>query len=386
VFAGRVVNDPVSARTVFRWSVAAGLGLLAVGIGALAIYTVRGIFVLAIVALFVAVSLDPAVRWLSRHGVRRTLAVTLIFGVAFIAVAGLVAAVVPPLVRQAATLSADLPGYIDRFAEQSRPIREFGDRYGLTGHLRDLAKDLPAKIGANVLGFARTLFGAVAATLTVIVLTIYFMADLPRLRRGVVRLFPPERRHHVARTVDVTVDKVGSYMIGNLLISVVAGIATFAIITAVGAPFALPLALVVAIADLIPLIGATLGAAVCVVVTALSTDIWPTAVLVVVLLVLYQQLENYVIAPRVLRNAVDLPAVAVLLAGLIGATVLGLVGALMAIPIAAVVRVIGTPMIDRMDAVEAHHAGARPEPGAAERDTDERDTDEPGANAAETEV
>jgi predicted PurR-regulated permease PerM len=346
------MNEPVSLRTIFRWAVVASLGVFLVSLGVLAVYTVRGILVLAIIALFIAVSLDPAVRWLVRHGVRRSWAVALIFVIAFLAVGGLLAAVIPPLVREGAALSDDLPRYIDQLTERSRRLREFGDRFGLTDRLRELAADLPAEIGANVLGFVRSFFGAVFTTLTVTVLTIYFMANLPKLQEGVVRLFPGPARRHIRRTVDVTVDKVGAYMIGNILISLAAGVSTFIVLTVLGAPFALPLAVVVAITDLIPMIGATLGAVVCVGVTALSSDLWPTTVLVAIFFVVYQQLENYLIAPRILRNTVDIPALAVLLAALIGGTVLGLVGALMAIPIAAVVKVLMSPKIREMDAAE----------------------------------
>ena len=148
-----------------------------------------------------------------------------------------------------------------------------------------------------------------------------------------VRLFPPANRPRVRNTVNVLVDKVGAYMIGNVIISLVAGVISFVGLTALGAPFALPLAVVVAITDLIPMIGATLGAAVCVLVTAIADNIWPTAVLVAIFFIVYQQIENYLMVARVLRNAVDIPAVAVLIASLIGATILGLIGALMAIPI-----------------------------------------------------
>jgi len=344
------MTDQVSSRTVFRWAVVAGLGLLAVSLAASAVFAIRGILVLALVALFIAVSLDPAVRWLTRHRVRRSWAVGLIFAIAFLAVVGLGAALMPPLIRQAASLSADLPGYIDRMVEQSKPLREFGERYGLVSYLQDLAKDLPGRIGANVLGFVRSFFGAVFTALTGIVLTIYFMADLPRMRSGVVRLFPPPGRAHARRTVDVVVDKVGAYMIGNILISLVAGISTFALLTVLGVPFALPLAFVVAITDLIPMIGATLGAVITVLVTVLVDDLWPTTVVVAIFFVLYQQMENYLIAPRILRNSVDLPAIAVLLAALIGGTVLGLVGALMAIPIAAVIKVLASPKIRELNA------------------------------------
>ncbi len=343
----------IGPRSVYRWAVFAALGFLTVALGAMAVYAVRRTIVLALVALFVAISLDPAVRWLTRHGVRRSIAVAAIFLVAFLSVAGLLAALMPPLISQATNLSADLPGYIDRVTEQSRALRDLGERFGLTGNLRELAAQLPARIGTSVVGFVRQLFGAVLTGLTIIVLSIYFMADLPRLKNSAPRLFPPSSRPRVRQTVEVVVDKVGAYMIGNILISLVAGVTTFLVLTLLGAPFALPLAVFVAITDLIPMIGATLGAVVAVFVTAVADNVWPTAALVAIFFIVYQQLENYLIAPRILRNTVDLPALAVLLAALVGGAVLGLIGALMAIPIAAVVKVLGSEKVRQMDAAEA---------------------------------
>ena len=173
-----------------------------------------------------------------------------------------------------------------------------------------------------------------------VVFAIYFMADMPRLRHNAMRLFPKARRAQAGRVADVMVDKVGSYMIGNLLISLAAGLASFALFAILGVPFAVPLAFVVAVCDLIPTIGATLGAVICVLAALLTTELWPTTVIVAIFFVVYQQLENYYLAPRILRSTVSLSAPAVLLSGLIGGTVLGLIGALMAIPIAAGLKVV----------------------------------------------
>ena len=209
------------------------------------------------------------------------------------------------------------------------------------------------------------MFGAVFSALTVLVLTIYFMADLPRLRQSAAGLFPKAHRAEVAKITDVMVDKVGAYMIGNLAISLFAGLATFVTFTALGLPFAVPVGFAVAVFDLIPMIGATLGAIVCVGVSLLTSNIWPETVVVVIFFVSYQQLENYLIAPRVQNQAVSLSAAAVLLAGLIGATILGLIGALMAIPIAAALKVIFAERLAIRDAADPHpdpDPGPGPEP------------------------
>ena len=279
--------------------------------------------------------------------------------------AGFLVSVIPSMVHQFQALVHDFPGYVASLSDRSARFRQLTDRYHLTSKIQDLLASLPGRLGGGALGVTRRLFGALFDTLTVVVFTIYFMADMPRLRQNVIRLFPKARRAQAGRVADVMVDKVGSYMIGNLLISLVAGLASFAVFAILGVPFAVPLAFVVAVCDLIPMIGATLGAVICVLAALLTTELWPTTVVVAIFFVVYQQVENYFIAPRVLRSTVSLSAAAVLLAGLIGATVLGLIGALMAIPVAAALKVIFAERLAIRDAADPHpdpDPGPGPEP------------------------
>jgi predicted PurR-regulated permease PerM len=344
----RSIADQVSPGLVFRWAAAATLGVLLVLFSAYALYVVRDILVLVGIALFVAVSLDPAVRWLIKRGLRRSLAVTLVILLVLGLLAVFIWSIVPPLVEQGGKLFSDLPGYLRTLSAESKAVREITDRYNLTDRLTALVAELPAKLAGGAVGLAQRFFGAVLSTVTVIVLSIYFMADMPRMRRGLVRLFPHRRRPQVADIINVVVDKVGGYMIGNLIISLFAGVSTFLCLELVRVPFALPLAVTVAITDLIPMIGATLGAVICTVVAAFTVDIWPGAVIVLIFFIVYQQVENYLIAPRVLRNTVDLSSLAVLLVALVGGSVLGVVGAIMAIPVAAAVKVVVSPTIAAM--------------------------------------
>lgn len=338
--------------TMFRWGVYVSLGALAVLAAAAAVYTTRAVLIRVLIALFIAISLDPAVRMLTRRGMRRGLAVLLIFLVAGGLVAAFLVSVIPALVHQFDALVQDFPGYLASLQERSAQFRGLSDRFQLTSRLQDLLANLPGQLGSGLLGLTRRLFGALFSTLTVLVLTVYFMADLPRLRHGVLLLFPRAHRARFGRVADVMVDKVGDYMIGNLLISLAAGLASFAALEALGVPFAVPLAFVVALFDLIPMIGAALGAVVCVLAALLTTDLWPTTVIVALFFVAYQQLENYLIAPRILRHTVSLSAAAVLLASLIGGTVLGLVGALMAIPVAAGLKVVLAERLEARDGAE----------------------------------
>jgi predicted PurR-regulated permease PerM len=354
-----------SPRTMFRWGVYVALGVLAVALVAISVYNTRGILIEVLIALFIAVSLDPAVRRLNRWGVRRGWAVLVILLITIGIVAGFLISVIPQMVHQFQALIHDFPGYAKEFQNRSPSFRRFSDRYHLTTKIEDLLASLPGKISTGAITFTRRLFGAVFSALTVLVLTIYFMADLPRIRQSAARLFPKAHRAEVAKITDVMVDKVGAYMIGNLAISLFAGVATFVTFTALGLPFAVPVGFAVAVFDLIPMIGATLGAIVCVAVSLLTSNIWPETVVVVIFFVGYQQVENYLIAPRVQKQAVSLSAAAVLLAGLIGATILGLIGALMAIPVAAALKVIFAERIELRDAADPHpdpDPGPGPEP------------------------
>ena len=337
------------AGQIFRLTAIGTLGVLVVLASGYGVYLIRGILLLVVLALFLAVSLDPLVRGLVRRGLPRSTAVALVLLGVVVLVAAFIWSVVPPIIDQGGRLIHDLPGYLQSLSDRSAPVREITDRYHLTDRLTALAGELPAKLAGGTLGFFRQFLGAAASPLTVLVLTMYFMADMPRLRDMVVRLFPRRRRQRVGEILDVMVDKVGGYMIGNIIISIFAGAATFIFLEILRIPFALPLAVTVAVADLIPMVGATLGAAVCVIASLFTVGLWPKTVIVVLFFVLYQQVENYVLVPRVFRNTVDMPSAAVLMVALVGGTLLGLAGAVMAIPIAATIKVAMSPVITALD-------------------------------------
>ncbi len=338
--------------TLFRRGVYTSLGVLATAAAAVAVYTARGVLILALIALFLAVSLDPAVRALSRWHIRRGLAILVVVLVVLGLVAAFLQSVIPAMAEQFQAMVRDFPHYVASLQHRSASVRQVSGRYHLTSQINKLLASLPGRLGNGAFGISRRVFSALAATLTVTVLTIYFLVDLPRLQRSAVLLFPRAHRARFSRVADVLVNKVGSYMLGNILVSFVAGLAAFAALTVLRVPFAVPLAFVVAVTDLIPMVGATIGAVVCIAVALLATRLWPTTVLVAAFFVVYQQLENYLIAPRIMRGPVQLSPAAVLLAGLIGGTVLGLVGALMAIPITAGLKVLLNERLQARDAAD----------------------------------
>ncbi|HZD37604.1 MAG TPA: AI-2E family transporter [Actinomycetes bacterium] len=344
------VQSRMRPGALYRWGFFAGLGLLSSLGAAMVIYSVRDILLRVVVAVFLAVSLDPAARWLTARGMRRGLAVTIIFTVFLAILAAFLMSVIPPLVNQFGQLVRHFPDFLQSLQDRSAQFRELNSRFQLSTRIEDILGQLPARVTGGVLGVTGQVFGALVSFLTVVVFTVYFLLDLPRLRHGVVRLFPVDRRQRYGRMVDIMVTKVGDYMIGRLAIGFIAGLVAFAALSVLGVPYPLPLAIFIALLDLIPLIGHPIGSVAALIMALITKGLWPTTVLLGIVFLVYQQIENYFIGPRVLRHSVDISAAAVLLAALIGAAILGVVGALIAIPIAAALKVVLVQQIDQHEA------------------------------------
>jgi predicted PurR-regulated permease PerM len=331
---------PMSGQSPFRIAFVATLGIAAAALLVDSIIIVRQVLILILVAAFLAVGLDPAVRWLVAKGLRRGLAVLVIVLLALGFFGGFVAAVAPPIAHQSTALVKQAPEYVERL--NSNPtIKRLDDRYHFVQTLQDRA-DEGVSINAlgGIFGVSKAILGIVASTLTVIILTVYFLANMPEIKRTLYRVVPRSRRARVGLLTDEILDRVGGYVLGNLFTSVIAGLAALIWLEAWGVPYAVALAMFVAITDLIPLIGATIGA-VGVTAVALFSGI-PTGVATFAYLMAYQQFENYVLQPKVMRRAVDVAPVVTIVAALLGAALLGVLGALIAVPIAAGVQLLLT--------------------------------------------
>ncbi len=215
-------SERVRPALLFRWGLYASLGVLATVAAAAAVYTARAVLVRALIALFLAISLDPAVRLMTRWHIRRGLAVLVIILVSVGLATAFLQSVIPAMVDQFQALVRDFPGYLASLQRRSASFRELSDRFHLTSQIESLLASLPARLSSGLLGITGRLFSALLSALTVAVLTVYFMADLPRLRHGAVLLFPRAHRAQFGRIADVLIDKVGAYMIGNILVSIVA--------------------------------------------------------------------------------------------------------------------------------------------------------------------
>lgn len=304
-------------------------------------YLVRSVLVLVVVALFLAIGLDPVVRALTRLRLGRGAAVAVVFLIGVLFVAGFVASVTPPLVRQTQRLAEQIPEIAREASERSGRFGELDERFDITNRLESGVRNLPNVIGGSidsVLGFAAGVGRAIFSVVTVGILTVYFLLDFPKLVAGASKLLPASRRERFEELEQVAFDRISGYMIGQLTVSLIAGVASVAVLTALRIPYSLPLGMWVAISALIPMVGSSLGAVPAVIVAFFASVGQGIGVLAFFLA--YQQVENYVVAPRVMRRAVDISAAAVILAALIGATLLGFVGALLAIPVAASLKVI----------------------------------------------
>lgn len=306
-----------------------------------ALYLIRSILVLVLIAGFLAVGLDPAVRRLEKMGMRRGLAVTTIFLAAILFIVGFIFAVIPPLVRQVTTFATDLPDIVQDLANSNPRIQEFVEQNDISSKLQDAVGSVPTVLGSSfgrVLGIAGSVLAALFNTLTVLVLTIYFLLSLSRIRAGSMKLIPLSSRERVNDLMDPILEKIGGYIGGQIAVALIAGILAFIFLALTDVPYPVALALWVAIASLIPLVGATIGAIPATIVAFFAS--LGLGVATLVYFIIYQQVENYIIAPKIMTKAVDVSPAAVLLAALVGASLLGFVGALMAIPAAASLKLI----------------------------------------------
>jgi predicted PurR-regulated permease PerM len=297
-----------------------------------------------VIAAFIAIAMSGPVNLLQRH-MKRGLAVAIAYAALVLVPIGLGALLIPSLVGQIEDLADNVPQYaqdVTEFVQDNETLNDLNDKYDFTSELQSLADDLPSKIGdaAGVLqdigvGVVNSIF----ATFTILILSIFMVGGGRRWAEAFVRSQPPGRAERVERALRDVANAVGNYVAGALLQATVAGVTSFIVLTILGAPFAAPLALVVAFFDLIPVVGATI-AAVLIAIVMLFVN-FPIGVIVWVLwAVAYQQIENYLIQPQIQKRAVQVEAFVVLVAVLFGSTLFGVLGAILAIPTAATLQII----------------------------------------------
>ena len=304
-------------------------------------YLIRDVIGLVLIAAFFAVAIAPAVNWLDKRRVPRWLAILLVYLGIAAGIFGIGLLIVPPLVNGVEDLSADLPGYVDDL-RNNETFRDYDDRYQITEKLTEQAEELPTKLG-DAAGTLRDVtvgvFTRFVQLFSILVITFFLVRDGHRLLEFLYRQVPPERARRMRTIADDVSDAIAGYVFGNFVISILAGLVTYVTLRILDVPFATPLAILFGFFDLIPLVGATLGGILVGIVVAFVD--FPVGLIVwVAVLILYQQIENNLIQPLVYGRAVQLHPLIVIVAILIGAALLGVLGALVAIPAAAAVQAV----------------------------------------------
>jgi predicted PurR-regulated permease PerM len=313
------------------------------------IIAARSVLILIGLALFIAAGLDPLVTWLTRHRLPRWAAVTVVITGMLAVIAGFLSVAIPPLASQATALADELPRYVHTLQDHSSQLGKLNDRFHIQQRLTGFLSGGGTSVVGGVLGAGKMVLTAATSLLIVIVLAIYFLAGMPSIKSLIYRLAPRSRRARVILISEDIFTKVGGFVLGNIITSLIAGAGTYVWLLIFGVPYALVLALFVAFMDMIPVIGSTIGGII-VSLIALTVSL-PVAIATAVFYIAYRQAEDYFLVPKIMGKAVEVPAVVTVLATLIGGALLGIIGALIAIPVAAAIRLllneIALPRLDR---------------------------------------
>ncbi len=331
----------------------------------LLVVRLRSIILLFVISLLLTAALNPAVAWFQKRGLKRGVAVTVVLLglLAFFALILLI--LIPPIVDETGKFVDDLPDYVDhtqgllqsRYPSLYERLRNYAEQKAQNGGI-PVDVPIPRLIAAGA-GIVQ----GVSDTVIVFVITAYLLLDGQRIYRWLVRYLPDNQESKVRQAMPEISSVVSGYVVGQVLTSLLFGIYSFALLSILGVPQPLFLALLAAVLDAVPIVGVAI-ATVPTVLLALTVSI-PAAIIVVVAYVLYQQVENYVIVPRVYRGTLQISSFAVLVSVIIGSELLGILGVLMALPIAAAI-----PVVERIWIPSAHLSRYSTE-----------DADEPGAPA-----
>jgi len=323
-------------RSPFLIGMGAAAGVALTYVMVLALSDARSALTLIGVALFLAIGLEPVVNWLVHHRFRRWAAVTTVSLGALALVAGLLAIAIPPLSQQASQLVSQAPDYLRQVQDHSSALGRLNERFQLQQHLTSAVQG--SAVLGSLVGAVTLLVTAITDLVIVAVLTIFFLADMPQIRSTFYRCLPASRRPRAILIGDEILGKVGAYVLGNVIISVIAAIGTFIWLEIFGVPYPLLLAIFVAVFDLIPIVGSTI-AGVVVAAVALTVSL-QVSIATIVFFIAFRLFEDYVLVPRIIGRAVEVPALITVVAVLIGSAVFGIIGALVAIPVAAAVQLL----------------------------------------------
>lgn len=343
----------ISNQTVLR---VLGMVLLAV-IGFMAVKKSMGTLTLIGTALFLALALNTPVHWLSaklpnRKGKKdqRKLATAASIIVVFVALFGFIAAIIPPVSRQTASLIKTVPTLVQEAKDENTAIGAFVHRYQLQGQIDKLSQQLSDRIGdigGSAISTVSKIGSSIFATLAVIVLTVMMLFEGPKWVELGYRIVPVRNRAHVKKLANKMLRVIQGYVNGQVTLAFIASLLIVPVLFIVGVSYPFALMFVVFVCGLIPMVGHTVGAVICTIV-ALFTSV-PAALIVLGYYILYQQIENYTLQPKIQANSTNMSPLLVFAAVLLGASFGGLLGALVAIPVMGCIRILALDYLERRD-------------------------------------
>ena len=299
------------------------------------VLSISSSLILLVMSMFLAIGLNPIVEFFMRRGMRRGLAVLLVLVVVIGVLALFVVAIAPVISEQIAQITRNAPGWLDDL-QSNKQVQKLDDQYDVIAKARDYIEkgNFGQKVFGGALGVGLKVLSALANSLIVIVLMIYFLASLPSIKHAAYSLAPASKRPRVSDLGDKIIRSTGAYVAGAFLVALCAGISTLVFSLIIGLrDYAFALAFVVGLFSLIPIVGALVSG---VVMTLLGLTVSPTVALVALVYYLaYQQFESYVIYPRIMKRSVDMPGSVTVVAALVGGSLMGVIGALLAVPVAA---------------------------------------------------
>ena len=329
---------PINKTQPFYFGFVATLGVLTAIVLLRALESVSQIFVLILVSLFLATGLNPAVEALRKRNLSRGSAVAVIFSSVILFVVFFAFVVVPPVVNQGTNLIENAPQLLDDLMK-NRTINSLNDQFGLIdtlqSRLNSVTSDGTLLISTfgGVIGVGQSILSGFFTALTILVLTLYFITSLPQAVSLGLSLVPASRRERVGKLTNAVIERVGLFVGSQILIAAMAGVFVVLLTSILGMPSPIAIGMIVFVVALIPLIGHFIGSGV---VTLIALTQSPLIGLIAfVAYVVYVQIENYVVTPRIMKRTLSVPGAVTIISALIGSSLLGLVGGLLAVPVAA---------------------------------------------------